>query len=70
MATITTKFSLGERVWKVYPTTEAIELPCRFCRGRGWLDTKGANEETRQVKWPPQPVRFYSWTKRDRAPKR
>lgn len=52
MATITTKFSLGDLVWKIAPSTERIKLPCRFCRGRGWLDTKGANDESRPVKCP------------------
>lgn len=52
MSTLTTKFGLGQRVWKVCSTTETIQLPCRFCRGRGWLDTKGANEESRQVPCP------------------
>jgi hypothetical protein len=45
MATLTTKFALGDQVWKVHPTTEEIKLSCRLCRGRGWLDAKGAGEE-------------------------
>ena len=52
MATLATKFNLGDQVWKVYPTTEQLELPCRFCRGGGWVKAKGANEETCQVKCP------------------
>src|ERR1039458_7207669 len=52
MATITTKFSLGDEVWKIVYATETIKLPCRFCRGEGWLNAKGANEESRWVKCP------------------
>jgi hypothetical protein len=52
MSVLTTKFSLGDQVWKIQPTTEMIKLPCRFCHGRGWLDAKGANEESRLVKCP------------------
>jgi hypothetical protein len=52
VATITTKFSLGDRVWKIAPTIETIKLPCRFCRGRGWLATKGANGQSWSVKCP------------------
>jgi hypothetical protein len=52
MSTLTTKFSLGQWVWKVYPSTEDIEVPCRLCRGRGWLHAKGANNESCSVKCP------------------
>lgn len=52
VTTLTTKFSFGDQVWRVYPTTEAIKLPCRFCRGRGFLAVEGANEESRSVKCP------------------
>jgi hypothetical protein len=52
MATLTSKFSLGDRVWKVSATREAINLPCRFCRGRGHLATQAANGEALSVKCP------------------
>lgn len=49
---MTTRFNLGERVWKIEPDTETINLPCRACRGRGFLDATGANGEARSVKCP------------------
>jgi hypothetical protein len=52
MATITTKFSLGDQVWKISASRESIKLPCRVCRGRGWLTTQAANGESLSVECP------------------
>lgn len=52
MATLTTKFSLGDRVWKVHQTTEEIRLPCRTCRGHVYIEGKAANGELCMVKCP------------------
>jgi hypothetical protein len=52
MGTLTTKFSLGDQVWTIHSSHEEIKLPCRFCRGQGWLPVEGANEAQRSVKCP------------------
>jgi hypothetical protein len=52
MATLTTKFDLGQRVWKLRRTEEAVSLPCRFCRGNGWLPVTGGADEIDTVKCP------------------
>jgi hypothetical protein len=52
MAMLATKFDLGDTVWKISGDREEIKLPCRFCRGQGWLRVEGANEQSTQVKCP------------------
>lgn len=73
MSVITTKFDLGQEVFRVSHDHEVIELPCRFCRGRGWLDTAGANGERRSLKCPDcstqATVRLGSWPRYYADPK-
>lgn len=52
MATLKTKFDLGAEVWKVHSDREEIKLPCRFCRGQGWLPVEGAGGASESVKCP------------------
>ena len=65
MATITTRFSLGDQVWSIGPNAEEIKLPCRCCRGRAWLEAKGADGESHSVPCPEcgqsATVRLGSW---------
>jgi hypothetical protein len=51
---ITTKFALGQQVWKLSEDRggNAFELPCRFCRGRGSFTVTGAGESTGIVDCP------------------
>ncbi|HEY3434050.1 MAG TPA: hypothetical protein VGK43_02680 [Solirubrobacterales bacterium] len=52
MATITTKFSLGEQVWRIHDDTEDIRLPCLDCRGTGSVTAKLAGDREEQVRCP------------------
>lgn len=52
MATLETRFGLGHKVWYVSSSVEDIELPCRFCRGRGRLTVDGSAEQTAVVQCP------------------
>jgi hypothetical protein len=37
MAKLSTKFDLGDLVWKIDRSNEVLTVPCRFCRGERWL---------------------------------
>lgn len=50
--TIKTRFSLGERVWKLSQDRATFELPCVFCRGTGRFKVTGAAERQRDVDCP------------------
>lgn len=52
MTTITTKFDLGDVVYKISYTQEQIKLPCRDCLGKGWLKATLASGATTQVPCP------------------
>lgn len=52
MATLTTKFSLGDQVWKIYCDRETIKLPCRDCLGTGWVRAQLAGDRTEKVRCP------------------
>jgi len=52
MASFTTKFDLGDSVYRVHYDTTEIRLPCRYCHGTGQVTATLADDSTEQIRCP------------------
>lgn len=49
---ISTEYNFGDQVWTLHRSSETLELPCRFCRGRQSLPVEGPGGETKWADCP------------------